>query len=50
MSEIELKINEKKIPLNDLMEEMLENLLKGYIKSAKGIPDKIETIEVKIQQ
>ncbi|MFO8020740.1 MAG: hypothetical protein R6U96_19105 [Promethearchaeia archaeon] len=48
MSNIELKINNKDIPLNDLMQEMLENLIKGYIKSAKGIPEDIETIEVKL--
>jgi hypothetical protein len=48
MTDIELKVNEKAIPLNDLMQEMLENIIKGYIKSAKGIPENLESIEIKI--
>jgi hypothetical protein len=49
MYSIELKINEKEIPLNDMMEDMLKNLIEGYIKSAKGIPEEIKTINVKIE-
>lgn len=46
---IKLKINEKEIPLNQMMEEMLKNLLLGYIKSAKGIPKEIKTINIDIK-
>jgi hypothetical protein len=49
MSTIELEINEKEVPLNDLMEDMLKNLIQGYLKSAKGIPDEIKTINIKIE-
>jgi hypothetical protein len=49
MSNIELEINEKELPLNDLMEDMLKNLIQGYLKSAKGIPDEIKTITIKIK-
>ena len=48
MSEVNLKVNDKNIPLNDFMEEMLQNLLLGYLNSAKGIPDEIKSIVVKI--
>lgn len=37
--EINLKINNKKISLNDLMESMLKNLILGYLKSVKGVPE-----------
>lgn len=46
---IKLKVNEKEIPLNDMMEDMLKNLLLGYIKSAKGIPKDIKTINIDIK-
>lgn len=48
MSEIKLEVNEKEIPLNDLMQEMLENLILGYLKSAKEIPEKVNTIKLEI--
>ena len=48
MTEIVLKVNDEKVPLNDFMEDMLKNLLLGYLKSAKGIPKEIKSIDVKI--
>ena len=48
MSDINLKVNDKKVPLNEFMEGMLENLLLGYLKAAKGIPEDITSISVKI--
>ncbi len=48
MSKIILEINEKEIPLNPLMENMLKNLILGYLKSAKKIPEEIKTIKVEI--
>lgn len=44
----ELKVNESEIPLNEMMNTMLENLILGYLKSAKGMPDEIKTIDIKI--
>ncbi|MHA1472446.1 MAG: hypothetical protein ACTSQW_05035 [Promethearchaeota archaeon] len=49
MSNIIIKVNDEKIPLNDFMEEMLKNLLVGYLKAAKGIPEEIKSIEVQIK-
>ena len=49
MSNINIKVNDEKIPLNDFMEEMLKNLLVGYLKAAKGIPEDIKSINVEIE-
>jgi len=48
MSDVNLKVNDEKVPLNDFMEDMLKNLLLGYLKTAKGIPEGINSITVKI--
>ena len=44
-----LKINDKEIPLNNFMKEMLVNILLGYIKTAKKVPEDIKTINIEIQ-
>jgi hypothetical protein len=49
MTEVSLKINDTKIPLNELMDTMLTNLILGYLKSAKKVPDKINKIEIEIK-
>ncbi len=49
MSNINIKVNDEKIPLNDFMEEMLKNLLVGYLKAAKGIPEDIKSINVEVE-
>ena len=43
-----LSVNEKKIPLKDFMQEMLTNIIQGYLKSTKGIPENIENIKIEI--
>ena len=48
MSDVSLKVNDEKVPLNDFMEDMLRNLLLGYLNSAKGVPEEIKSISVKI--
>ena len=47
--EIILKVNDQDVPLNDMMETMLKNLLLGYLNSAKGLPDDIKKINVEIK-
>ena len=49
MSNVNIKVNDEKVPLNDFMEEMLKNLLVGYLKAAKGIPVEIKSINVEIE-
>ena len=49
MSNVIIKVNDEKVPLNDFMEEMLKNLLVAYLKAAKGIPEDIKSINVEIE-
>ena len=49
MSDVNLKVNDEKVPLNDFMEDMLKNLILGYLKAAKGIPDDIKSVSVEIE-
>ena len=49
MTDVKLEVNDKDIPLNDLMKDMLSNILQGYLKSAKKLPDHIKSIKVDIQ-
>jgi len=48
MPEVKLIVNEKKIPLKDFMQEMLTNIILGYINSTKGIPESVENIKIEI--
>jgi hypothetical protein len=49
MSEVLLEVNEKEIPLNDFMQSMLVNLILGYLKSAKEIPEEIKAIKIDLK-
>jgi len=48
MVDATLIVNDKKIPLKDFMQEMLSNIILGYINSTKGIPENIKTIKIEI--
>ena len=48
MTEVILDVNQKQIPLNDFMREMLTNIIIGYLKSAKEIPEDIKSISIDI--
>ena len=48
MTDVKLEVNNKEIPLNELMKDMLSNIIQGYLKSAKKLPDKIKSINVEI--
>ncbi|MFW9950275.1 MAG: hypothetical protein ACFFKA_09155 [Candidatus Thorarchaeota archaeon] len=48
MASVSLKINDTKIPLNELMDSMLTNIILGYLKSAKKVPEDIHKIEIQI--
>lgn len=43
-----LTVNERKIPLKDFMQEMLTNIIQGFLSSTKGVPENIETIKIEI--
>lgn len=44
-----LKVNNQKIPMKDFVEEILISPLLGFIKVLKGVPEKIENVEIKIK-
>jgi len=44
-----LEVNKKQVPLKDFMQEMLTNIILGYLKSAKAVPENIETIKIEIK-
>lgn len=48
MPVVKLIVNDKEIPLKDFMEGMLTNVILGYLKSTKGVPDSIEKINIEI--
>jgi len=48
MVKVLLSVNERKIPLKDFMQEMLSNIIQGYLKTTKGVPETIENIKIEI--
>jgi len=49
MPVVKLVVNEKEIPLKDFMEGMLTNIVLGFLKSTKGVPDSIKDINIEIR-
>ena len=49
MPVVNLTVNEKKIPLKDFMQEMLTNIILGYLKSTKAVPENKEKIKIEIK-
>lgn len=45
---VKLTVNEREIPLKDFMEGMLTNIILGYLKSTKGVPENINSIKIEI--
>jgi hypothetical protein len=48
MAEVKLEVNEGEIPLNEIMEAMLKNIVMGYLKSIKGVPEDIKSLHITI--
>jgi len=44
-----LTVNDKQVPLKDFMQDMLANIILGYLKSTKAVPENIETIKIEIK-
>ena len=49
MEKIKLRINDKEIPLNAIMKNVLVNINLGLVKVLKGIPENIKIINIKIE-
>ncbi|MFX1257820.1 MAG: hypothetical protein ACFFAN_08175 [Promethearchaeota archaeon] len=48
MTNIKLSVNDEKIPLNQIMGNVLTNIISGFIDALKGIPEDITKIKVEI--
>lgn len=49
MSDAILTVNDKQVPLKDFMQDMLANIILGYLKSTKAVPENIDTIKIEIK-
>ncbi|MFX1277301.1 MAG: hypothetical protein ACFFBP_07985 [Promethearchaeota archaeon] len=49
MADIKLLVNDKEIPMNEFIQEILINVSKGFITSLKGIPEDIRAIKIDIK-
>ena len=49
MTGVKLLINDKDIPLNELMRDMLSNIILGYLNSVKNVPEDKKTIKIEIE-
>lgn len=48
LEKIKLFVNDKEIPLNEIMSSVLTNIIVGFIEVLKGIPEKKKYIKVEI--
>ncbi|MFO8018761.1 MAG: hypothetical protein R6U96_09010 [Promethearchaeia archaeon] len=48
MPEVKLKVNDKEIPLNEIMQTVITNINVGFIDSLSGVPDPKRKIELEI--
>ena len=48
VASIKLQVNDKQIPLNPIMSNVLNNIIIGFIDVLKGIPEEKQLIKVEI--
>lgn len=48
MLEVKLLVNEKKIPLKDIMQSILANIVDGFVSTLNFVPEDKKTIKVEI--
>ncbi len=46
--EVNLKVNDKDIPLNEFAKGIIGNIFKGILSSLKKIPENVQSIKVDI--
>ena len=49
MPNVNLKVNDKEIPLNEIMTKMLTNILTAFVNTLKKIPEDKTKIQVNIE-
>lgn len=45
---VKIKVNDEEIELNEIMENIVSNIIDGFLEALHGIPDKREKINVDI--
>lgn len=43
---VKLVVNDAEIPLNEFVQKLLKNVVKAFIQSLKGVPEKLESVHV----
>lgn len=49
MTDVKLLVNDKDIPMNEFIKDILININKGFVSSLKEIPDDITNINIEIE-
>jgi len=49
MSDIKLLVNDKDIPLKEIIGTLLSNITVGFVSALRGVPEDIKTVKVKIE-
>ena len=49
MTDIKVLINDKELPLNEFIKDLVVNINMGIVKSLKAIPENIKSININIE-
>ncbi len=49
MPDAKLIVNDKEIPLNPIIKNILINIIKGFIETLKKVPEEKKTISIEIE-
>jgi len=49
MTEAKLFVNEKAVPLKEIMQTILTNVIDGFVSALDQVPDKRKTITIEIR-
>ena len=49
MTEAKLFVNEKAVPLKEIMQKILTNIIDGFISALDQVPDEKKTINIEIR-
>lgn len=49
MIEAKLFVNEKEVPLKEIMQSILTNVIDGFVSALDQVPDERKTISIKIK-
>jgi hypothetical protein len=48
MPDVKLLVNEKEVPLKDIMQSILANVIDGFVSALNEVPEKRNSISLKI--